>query len=186
MPLSFLDFHPFTSIYQPLLVIHPWTLPSITLNITSSNGSIKGGYCHSGARWQPGNIMHNCCNLNLILLTNTIQSWACGSSSICLISEPLFFLKYQPCHLFQAKAWDTGALMKHGWAMILAVIHNRFDICQTVYSHAQTVAHLDIKPQNILINREKCKAVHCDFGISAKATSKHLSNGGTPYYIPQK
>ena len=65
-----------------------------------------------------------CCNLNLILLTNSLQSWACGPSYICLISEPPPFLRYQPCHLFQAKAWDTGAWMKHGWAVIWAVIYN--------------------------------------------------------------
>ncbi len=130
--------------------------------------------------------MHKCCNLNLILLTNSIQSWVFGPSSISLISEPPFSLKYQPCHLFQANALDKGALMKHGWAMMWAVIHNRFNICQTVYSHTQSVAHLDIKPQNVLINREKCKAIFCDFGISVKAASIHVSNGGTPYYISSK
>ncbi len=186
MPLSFLHFHPFPSIHQPLLVIYHWISPSKIPNITSSNRSIRGGHCYSGTLWQPGNIMHNCCNLSLILLTNSIQSWACGPSSIPMISELPLFQRYQPCHMFQVNELDTSDLMKEGWVMIWAVIHNRFDIYQTVYSHAQSVALLDIKPQNILINRKKCKAVFCNFGISVEAASKHVSNGGTPYYIPQK
>ncbi|KAL5344610.1 hypothetical protein ACLOAV_010302 [Pseudogymnoascus australis] len=51
------------------------------------------------------------------------------------------------------------------------------------YMHAQNVIHLDIKPQNILL-QESGRAVLCDFEMSVRGAEPVLSNGGTPWYIP--
>lgn len=50
------------------------------------------------------------------------------------------------------------------------------------YIHAQSLVHNDIKPGNIMYNRER-GAVLCDFGMSFDKTANQGSIGGTPYYI---
>lgn len=50
------------------------------------------------------------------------------------------------------------------------------------YIHAQNLVHNDIKPGNIMYNRER-GAVLCDFGMSFDKTAHQGSIGGTPYYI---
>jgi serine/threonine protein kinase len=52
------------------------------------------------------------------------------------------------------------------------------------YIHAQDIAHLDIKPQNILLS-ESNRAVLCDFELSVERVVKPVyCDGGTPCYIP--
>lgn len=50
------------------------------------------------------------------------------------------------------------------------------------YIHAQSLVHNDIKPGNIMYNRER-GAVLCDFGMSFDKSANQGSIGGTPYYI---
>ena len=52
------------------------------------------------------------------------------------------------------------------------------------YIHSQNIIHRDIKPQNILLG-PTCRAVICDFGISAKLYGAPENfNGGTSSYVP--
>ncbi|OBT96716.1 hypothetical protein VE01_04070 [Pseudogymnoascus verrucosus] len=51
------------------------------------------------------------------------------------------------------------------------------------YMHAQNVTHLDIKPQNILL-QEGGRAVLCDFDISVRGAKPVPCNAGTPWYVP--
>lgn len=50
------------------------------------------------------------------------------------------------------------------------------------YLHGQNLVHNDIKPGNILYNRER-GAVLCDFGMSFEKAANQERIGGTPYYI---
>ena len=50
------------------------------------------------------------------------------------------------------------------------------------YIHGRNLVHNDIKPANILYNRER-GAVLCDFGLSTQS-NKPATTGGTPYYVP--
>lgn len=50
------------------------------------------------------------------------------------------------------------------------------------YLHSQNLLHNDIKPGNIMYNRER-GAVLCDFGMSYDKSAPQERIGGTPYYI---
>lgn len=50
------------------------------------------------------------------------------------------------------------------------------------YLHGQNLLHNDIKPGNIMYNRER-GAVLCDFGMSYDKSAPQERIGGTPYYI---
>lgn len=50
------------------------------------------------------------------------------------------------------------------------------------YLHGQGLVHNDIKPGNVMYNRER-GAVLCDFGMSYDKSAPQERIGGTPYYI---
>ena len=77
-------------------------------------------------------------------------------------------------HMFQ----EDGALIKKVYLQVCAAVE---------HCHAQGIYHCDIKPENILLDKDN-NAYICDFGLST--TQQHLSpntNIGSTYYIaPEK
>merc|ERR1711941_194813 len=50
------------------------------------------------------------------------------------------------------------------------------------HMHNEKIAHLDIKPENILLRRKSTEVVLCDFGMSYDNSGK-LPCRGTPQYM---
>jgi len=55
--------------------------------------------------------------------------------------------------------------------------------CAVAQMHDEKIAHLDIKPENILLRRKSMAVVLCDFGMSYVENSGKLPCRGTPEYM---
>lgn len=51
------------------------------------------------------------------------------------------------------------------------------------YIHNQNIIHNDIKPSNILYERDR-GAILIDFGLAARIQERRACPGGTPWYVP--